>query len=96
MTCLKFLLKIKLTIHNSSEHDVALIMKRMNQVNPVYIPRNHKVDIVLKEAFQENNLEPFEELLTLLLNPYKEVEGKEDFASPPPAGTPRCVTFCGT
>ncbi len=80
----------------SSQVAVDSIAKQMDLVNPIYIPRNHKVEFALKEASEKGNLKPFEELLVLLNQPYSEVGGKEDFASPPPEGTPQCVTYCGT
>ena len=80
---------------SNSQNDLALVVQQMDKVNPVYIPRNHKVDMVLREA-TDGNMAPFEEMLTLLLKPYEEVKGKEGFASPPPEGTPACVTYCGT
>lgn len=79
----------------TSQNDTTSVATRMNRVNPVYIPRNHKVDTALKEAVA-GNMAAFEELLSLLQNPFTIVEGKESFAEPPPEGTPRCVTFCGT
>mgnify|MGYP000146963878 CR=1 FL=1 len=80
----------------TSREGATLIAKHMNGVNPVYIPRNHQVDLALKEATGQDNMKVFEELLELLLNPYTVVKGKETFAEPPPEGTPPCVTFCGT
>lgn len=80
----------------NSQVNADAIATQMNLVNPIYIPRNHKVEFALQEASEQGNLEPFNELLELLTQPYTEVSGKEDFASPPPAGTPQCVTYCGT
>ena len=79
----------------TSQADVSLVARRMNKVNPVYIPRNHKVNAALQEA-SGGNMAPFEDLLALLLHPYTVIKGKEDFADPPPEGTPPCVTYCGT
>jgi len=76
--------------------DAHLTAQHMNQINPIYIPRNHKVDEALKEASEQGNMTHYEELLSLVLKPYTEIKGKEDFAAPPPEGTAPCVTFCGT
>ena len=35
------------------------IASSMNAVNPLYIPRNHKVEEALEAAVYENNMEPF-------------------------------------
>ena len=81
---------------NINLDNTSTLTERMNQRNPIYIPRNHIVENVLQEASKERNLVPFEEFLALLRQPYSEVDGKVFFASPPPEGTPLCVTYCGT
>lgn len=68
---------------------------RMNSVNPIYIPRNHIVVLALTAA-TAGNLAPFEELMSLVSQPYLIRSGKEMFANPPPKGTPKTITFCGT
>ena len=49
------------------------IARSMNKVNPIYIPRNHKVEEALTAAVQENDMEPFSSLLSLLISPYEEL-----------------------
>ncbi|KAF2414290.1 hypothetical protein B1729_05440 [Microbacterium sp. B35-04] len=73
--------------------DAALILA----VNPVYIPRNHLVEEALRAA-TDGDLEPFERLLALVRDPFRERPGREHrrFADPAPEGTPRHRTFCGT
>ena len=68
----------------------------MNRVNPIYIPRNHKVEEVLVSAVENQTLEPFEALIEVLERPFDEKEGLEDYASPAPASFGRYTTFCGT
>ena len=68
----------------------------MNRVNPIYIPRNHKVEEVLVSAVENQTLEPFEALIEVLERPFDEKEGLEDYASPAPASLGRYTTFCGT
>ena len=68
----------------------------MNRVNPIYIPRNHKVEEALTAAVESQTLEPFETLLEVVENPYDEKEGLEAYASPAPASFGRYRTFCGT
>jgi uncharacterized protein YdiU (UPF0061 family) len=70
--------------------------ERMDAANPVYIPRNQKVEAALAAAVAAGDLAPFNTLLALLRAPFTPAPGAEDFAEPPPAGAPRCVTFCGT
>jgi uncharacterized protein YdiU (UPF0061 family) len=68
----------------------------MDRVNPIYIPRNHKVEEALKDAGERQAIERFEILLDILENPYEEKEGLEDYASPAPVGCGPYRTFCGT
>ena len=68
----------------------------MNRVNPIYIPRNHKVEEALTAAVESQTLEPFETLLEVLESPFDEKQGLEAYASPAPASFGRYRTFCGT
>ena len=67
----------------------------MNRVNPIYIPRNHKVEEVLVSAAENQTLEPFEALIEVLERPFDEKEGLEDYALPAPASFGPYSTFCG-
>lgn len=64
----------------------------MDRVNPVVIPRNHRVEEAL-DAAVAGDLAPFEALLVAVRRPYAV---NERFAEPPPANFGRYVTFCGT
>ena len=44
----------------------------MKSVNPVVIPRNHKVEEVL-DAANEGDFKPFHKLLAILKEPYNEL-----------------------
>ena len=68
----------------------------MNANNPIYIPRNHLVEEAIQAAEQNNDFKPFEKLLTVLANPYKERSGLEKFANPAPKEFGPYKTFCGT
>jgi uncharacterized protein YdiU (UPF0061 family) len=67
----------------------------MNAVNPIYIPRNHKVEEALQSAIT-GDMTKFEKLLTVLANPFEECLGLEEYASPAPANFGPYRTFCGT
>jgi len=69
--------------------------ERMQQVNPVIIPRNYQVEAALKAA-GEGDLQPFNDLLQAVQAPFGRSLIESPFAQPPPPGTPRTVTFCGT
>lgn len=67
----------------------------MNRTNPIYIPRNHKVEEALLAA-QSGDLTKMERLLGILEHPFDEVAGLGEFAVPAPVGSGPYVTFCGT
>jgi len=71
------------------------ITKRMNAVNPLYIPRNHIVEAALGAA-ELGDYEPARTLLDVLKDPFLERSGLEDYTLPPPAGSGPYTTFCGT
>lgn len=73
----------------------AAVADRMDAVNPLYIPRNHKVEEAL-EAASEGDLAPIERMLQVLASPFVEQAGAEDLAQPAPDDFGRYVTFCGT
>ncbi len=68
----------------------------MNRVNPLYIPRNHKVEEALAAAVESQDLEPFETLLTVLARPFEEQPGHAGYAVPAPESFGSYKTFCGT
>jgi uncharacterized protein YdiU (UPF0061 family) len=68
----------------------------MDEVNPVYIPRNHLVEEAL-DAATAGDLEPFERLLTVVTHPFEAGPGLERYAEPAPGSFSRYYqTFCGT
>ena len=67
----------------------------MDRVNPVYIPRNHRVEEVLAAAVA-GDLGPYTDLLALLQRPFERRDGHERAERPAPAGGPAHVTYCGT
>jgi uncharacterized protein YdiU (UPF0061 family) len=67
----------------------------MDRVNPVYIPRNHRVEEALTAA-TEGDMAPFHRLLEVLLRPFDERPGLAGYAEPAPAGFGRHITYCGT
>ncbi|WP_260583160.1 protein adenylyltransferase SelO family protein [Sphingopyxis sp. PET50] len=67
----------------------------MDAVNPLYIPRNHKVEEALAAA-EQGDLAPFLALLDVVRAPYAERTDWSDYAGPAPADDAPYVTFCGT
>ncbi len=72
------------------------IAQAMDRVNPIYIPRNHKVEEVLAAAVDQGDMAPFSKLLTVLSHPFDEVSGNENYAMPAPVSHVPYQTFCGT
>jgi len=68
----------------------------MDRVNPIYIPRNHKVEEALAAAVDRQDREPFAKLLAVLSHPFDEVAGNEAYAEPAPVTGIPYQTFCGT
>src|SRR5882757_3808408 len=67
----------------------------MDRVNPVYIPRNHRVEEALAAA-TEGDMAPFDRLVEVLARPFEERPGLEAYARPAPASFGRHITYCGT
>ena len=68
----------------------------MNAVNPIYIPRNHKVEEALQAAEEDSNYEPFEKLMEVLAQPFTKREGLEEYAVPASSDFAPYRTYCGT
>ncbi|MEY6432311.1 protein adenylyltransferase SelO [Thioalkalicoccus limnaeus] len=68
---------------------------RMHQVNPVVIPRNHRVEQALDAAI-DGDFRPFEALLRALTDPYRDDADKAPFVEPPSPAERVYQTFCGT
>lgn len=76
--------------------DVSESIALMKQVNPIYIPRNHKVEEAIEAAVSCADYSKFEKLITTLGNPYEQQEGKDEYAKPAPKEFGAYKTFCGT
>jgi uncharacterized protein YdiU (UPF0061 family) len=68
----------------------------MRCVNPAFIPRNHRVEQVIRAAEDDSNLVPFDELVNVLAAPYEDQPGREWFENPPHPEEVVKQTFCGT
>ena len=69
----------------------------MRAVNPVYIPRNHRVEEALAAAVDLGDYAPFEKLLTVLQRPFDEKTEFAAYAEPASASeSAGYQTFCGT
>jgi uncharacterized protein YdiU (UPF0061 family) len=71
-------------------------VSRMNASNPIYIPRNHKIEFAIQKAEIENDFTEFKSLLNVLKNPYLENTAFETYSLPPKPEEKVHETFCGT
>ncbi|MBO6782767.1 MAG: YdiU family protein [Alphaproteobacteria bacterium] len=69
---------------------------KMDRVNPVYIPRNHKVEEALEAAVERSDLGPVKSMLDVVTRPFEDVDGQDDYATPGPKLAAPYQTFCGT
>ncbi|NVO22847.1 protein adenylyltransferase SelO [Donghicola mangrovi] len=67
----------------------------MRSVNPVYIPRNHRIEAMINAAV-DGDLAPFKRLMRVLADPFTPQAGEEDLTHPPTADEVVHRTFCGT
>ncbi len=69
---------------------------KMRSVNPLFIPRNHRVAAVIAAAQEHGDFAPLEELLTVLARPFEEQPALAAYADPPKPDERVVETFCGT
>ena len=84
--------KERLKLNNNNPEK---FLKLMRSVNPLIIPRNHKVEEAL-EAANNNDLSPLIKLIKILEKPYDKQQENIDYQSPAPLGNKKYQTFCGT
>ena len=70
-------------------------LKLMRSVNPLVIPRNHKVEEAL-EAANNNDLNSIKKLAKVLEKPYDKTQENTYYQSPAPISNKKYQTFCGT
>jgi serine/tyrosine/threonine adenylyltransferase len=71
----------------------------MRRANPAFIPRNHRVEEIIRAAVAHGDCAPFEALLEVVTRPYEDRPDRPDLArlADPPKPEERVLeTFCGT
>jgi uncharacterized protein YdiU (UPF0061 family) len=76
--------------------DGAARREAMLAVNPAFIPRNHRIEAVIRAAVDRDDFAPFEELLAVLARPYDSQRDNARYMEPPAAHERVLQTFCGT
>ncbi|MGB1658449.1 MAG: hypothetical protein ACPHO4_14010, partial [Longimicrobiales bacterium] len=69
--------------------------RAMDKLNPIYIPRNHKVQEAL-DAATGGDLDPFRRLLSVLERPFERRAGLQEYEVGAPEDFGPYRTFCGT
>lgn len=68
----------------------------MQAINPLFIPRNHRVEEALAAAVERADYGPFETLLEVVSRPFDDRPDLARFADPPSPEERVLQTFCGT
>jgi len=68
----------------------------MRGVNPVFIPRNHRVEAALNAASKDGDFQPFNQLVGILQRPYVDQPESAEYSLPPEPSQKVFKTFCGT
>lgn len=69
--------------------------ERMCAINPLIIPRNHRVEEAITAAVQ-SDFSPFENLLDAVTDPFSDTRLKSNYHIPPTPAQIVSQTFCGT
>ena len=78
------------------EHkDLSELTNRLNRINPIYIPRNHQVQLAIDLAY-ENDFSKMLEMIEVFKNPFKEVPEYVSYSQAPLEKEKIRRTFCGT
>ena len=84
--------RARLSDEPTAVHDRSAAMRA---VNPLFIPRNHRVEQAITAALN-GNFAPFEALVTVLARPFDDQPEFLGFAEPPRPEEVVRQTFCGT
>lgn len=69
--------------------------RAMLSVNPMFIPRNHRIEAAIADA-ENGRFEKFHELADVLARPFDDQPEFAEYARPPAAEEEVMQTFCGT
>jgi uncharacterized protein YdiU (UPF0061 family) len=68
----------------------------MRANNPMFIPRNHRVEAAIGAAVKQGDFAPLETLLAVLATPFDEKPEHQGYTNPPAPHERVHQTFCGT
>jgi len=75
--------------------EAAEVVTLMNSVNPLFIPRNHRIEQAIQQAV-DGDLQTFQNLNAVLMRPYDEQPEFAHYAEAPEVSERVTRTFCGT
>jgi uncharacterized protein YdiU (UPF0061 family) len=81
---------------SGESQDVETRRQAMRSANPAFIPRNHRVEAMIRAAVDRQDFALFEELLALLSRPFEDQPELAHYADPPAEEERVRATFCGT
>jgi uncharacterized protein YdiU (UPF0061 family) len=72
-------------------------LQTMQQTNPIYIPRNHRVEAALQQVTETGTMSTFNALVNRLSEPYSTTNPDFELMAPPAFSDDACYkTYCGT
>ena len=80
---------------NSENSDLMSLEKNLNEINPIYIPRNHQVQQAIDKAY-ENDFSKMLEMIDVVKRPFEEKPQYSSYAEAPLDEQKVQRTFCGT
>lgn len=80
----------------AKENSPEVIQAQMNRVNPLFIPRNHRIQKAIEDAEDRDDFSQVHLLTTLYENPFTEQPEFTDYARAPADEDRVTRTFCGT
>jgi uncharacterized protein YdiU (UPF0061 family) len=70
-------------------------IESLYSINPLLIPRNHQIELVIQEAYQ-GNFDRFHRMQSAIQAPFKSIQLSEEFVQAPLESEKVYETFCGT
>lgn len=89
-----FLREWRKRVHEQ-DMDIQTIKERMDKANPVFIPRNHRIEQVIAAGLQ-GDFSLFHEMNEVLKKPFEDRKEFEAYKTPPAPHEAVQATFCGT
>ncbi|MEW8586168.1 MAG: hypothetical protein AB2531_10435, partial [Candidatus Thiodiazotropha sp.] len=80
----------------SQEEDAKTIQSRMRHTNPVVIPRNYHMELVIRECLESGDSNAAASFLDVLKSPYQATSNTLQYQVVPEDADDGYQTFCGT